>query len=427
MNNKEYENENVEEEEQGAFSNVMNYEELMESRKITILDVKEHMTGPALSTLIHVVLLVLLGTVVVFKAPEQAKEITVEMKTIEPQEIEPPPPPPEPPDPVETDNVVDDVPVQSPDMEVEIDVQVENISVESPQEIELPNVLNLKMSNSALTLAVPVGGGHGRRGGGKIGGFGYGKKAEGDLSGVMYDLKTKPNGSARPEYNDGKYWEDVHSYIKSGFNYSPSLGYREMNKKLYLSHLYIPRLAASEGPKQFGLEKDMKPSGFFIHYSGFIYAQKPFRFVGHGDDLLLVFIDKKLVIDCSWVDGSWQNSFLPATWHSPEKDKYRVFTGQYILFGDWVNAGSHKIDILYGERPGGMISGILLTQEKDKTYPTLEDGRPLLPIFTTMKLNKDEKARVEAEPWKITTDGPTYGAAAKKVKKEKAVIGLKIE
>jgi hypothetical protein len=425
MNEEEYDNEHVEDED-GAGG--MMYEDLMESRKISMMDIKEHMTGPVISTLIHVVLLVLLGTVVVFEAPKEAKEITVEMKTIEPQEIEPPPPPPEPPDPVETENVVDDVPIDSPDVDVEVDVQVENISVDSPQEIDLPNVLNLKISNSALKLAVPAGGGHGRRGGsGKIGGFGYGKKAEGDLSGVMYDLKTKPDGSARTVYNDARYWEDVHQYIKNGFKYNTSLGYREMKKKLYLSHLYIPRLPASEGPRQFGVEKEMKPSGFFIHYSGFIYAKNTFRFVGHGDDLLIIYIDKKLVIDCSWVDGSWQGSFLPAIWHSPETTRYKTFTGQFILFGDWIAPGGHKIDILYGERPGGLISGILLAQEKDKTYPTLADGRPLLPIFTTMKLNKEEVARVAAEQWKIATDGPSYGAASKKVKKEKEVVGLKIK
>ena len=403
-------------------SGFMSYEDLMQSRKITFQDVKEHMTGPVISTLIHVVLLAFLGTVVVFEAPEKSKEITVEMKTIKPKEIKPPPPPPEPPEPVETDNEVDDVPVETPDVKVDVDVQVNNISVDSPAEIELPNALNMKISNSALKLAVPVGGGHaGRRGGVKIGGFGYGKKAEGDLVGVMYDLKTKPGGSPRTDYNPNqKYWDDVKDYIDKGLKYDKSLGFRQMKKKLYLSHLLIAKMSASEGPKQFGVQNDMKPSGFFIHYSGKIKVNKTFRFAGQGDDLLIVLIDKKVVLDASW------DHCLPG-YTIPEPKKYKCFTGKPVVFGNWVQPGVHKIDLIFGERPGGLISAVLLVQEKGKKYPTDTDGRPILPLFNTMKLNKEEKKRVSAIKWKMETNGPVMGYSGKpKVKKEKDVSGLEI-
>ena len=164
MNQEYEENENVDEIENSGF---MSYEELMEARKITFSDIKEHLTGPVISTVIHVVLLAFLGTIVVFKAPEKSKEITVEMKTIEPQEIEPPPPPPEPPDPVDVQNPTE-TPVERPNVDMNVDVQVENISVNDTSDVELPSVLNMKMSNSALTLSVPVGGG---KGGGVAGKF----------------------------------------------------------------------------------------------------------------------------------------------------------------------------------------------------------------------------------------------------------------
>ena len=143
----------------------MSYEDLMESRKITFQDVKEHITGPVISTLIHVVLLAFLGTVVVFEAPKQSKEIAVEMKTIKPKEIQPPPPPPEPPEPTEVENPTE-TPVDRPQVDVNVDVKVDNISVENTSDVELPSALNMKISNSALKLAVPVGGG----GGGKVAG-----------------------------------------------------------------------------------------------------------------------------------------------------------------------------------------------------------------------------------------------------------------
>jgi len=167
--NKEHDgNEEIEEIEGSGF---MSYEELMEARKITFSDVKEHLTGPVISTVIHVVLLAFLGTIVVFKAPEKSKEITVEMKTLEPQEIEPPPPPPEPPEPVEIENPTE-TPIERPNMEVDVNVEVDNISVDNPSEVEMPSMLNMKMSNSALTLAVPCGGGKGGAVAGKFLGTG---------------------------------------------------------------------------------------------------------------------------------------------------------------------------------------------------------------------------------------------------------------
>ena len=188
-------------------------------------------------------------------------------------------------------------------------------------------------------------------------------------------------------------------------------------------------LDASEGPRQFGVEKEMAPSGFFIHYSGMIANKRTFRFVGQGDDLLLVIVDGKIVLEASWVDGSWKSSPMPTIWHSPVDKTYPTFTGQSMRFGDWVQPGKHKLDILFGERPGGKISAILLVEEEGKTYPALPGGRPLLPIFTTQKLNKDEVERIKSETWPIATDGPVMFAGQKGVnlKKEKEVTGLEIK
>jgi len=411
MNEKYIESEETEEVEGSGF---MSYEDLMEARKITFSDVKEHLTGPVLSTIIHIVLLAFLGTIVVFKAPEKSKEITVEMKTIEPQEIEPPPPPPEPPDPVDVETPTD-TPIERPNVDVEVDVQVENISVESPTEIELPNVLNMKMSNSALKLSVPVGGG--RKGGGKIGsGFGYGSKAEGDLVGVLYDLKTTPQNKTR----GANYWGDVQAFIDNKFKPLKENPFRRLDKKLFTSHIYIPKMPAEEGPKQFGVSEVMKPSNFFVHYSGVIHPTTEFRFAGSADDMIVVSLNNEVVFD-----GSWEHQMRG---YSPDDStRYPFFIGWPMSFGHWVKPGKYRIDILFGERPGGVIGGGLLIQEKDKKYRKESNGRPILPIFTTSTLTKEEKKRIKDSSWSMETNGPVMLARKVKVAKEKAVQGLKIE
>jgi hypothetical protein len=411
MNEKYIESEETEEVEASGF---MSYEDLMEARKITFSDVKEHLTGPVLSTIIHIVLLAFLGTIVVFKAPEKSKEITVEMKTIEPQEIEPPPPPPEPPDPVEVETPTD-TPIESPEVEVEVDVQVENISVDSPNEIDMPNVLNLKISNSALKLSVPAGGG--RKGGGKIGsGFGYGSKAEGDLVGVLYDLKTTPQNKKR----GANYWGDVQAFIDNKFKPLKENPFRRLDKKLFTSHIYIPKMPAGEGPEQFGVADKMQPSQFFVHYSGEIHPTTEFRFAGSADDMIVVSLNNEIVFD-----GSWEHSMRGYT--PDDTQKYPFFIGWPMTFGHWVKPGKYRIDILFGERPGGVIGGALLIQEKNKTYRKESNGRPLLPIFTTSTLTKEEKKRLKDSKWTIETDGPVMLARKVKVAKEKAVTGLEIK
>ena len=186
--NEEYENDDKSEEEVED-SGFMSYEELMQSRKISFSDVKEHLTGPVISTLVHVLVLSFLGTIIVFKAPEKAKEITVEMKKIEPTEIEPPPPPPEPPEPTDVQTPTD-TPIERPNMEVDVDVKVDNISVNNTSDVQLPSVLNMKTSNSALTLPVNPGGG----GGGPVGGKFLGTGGTGSRFAFVLDYSASMGG-----------------------------------------------------------------------------------------------------------------------------------------------------------------------------------------------------------------------------------------
>ncbi len=420
MKNELEEHEGLEEEESGF----MGYEELMEARKITFADIKEHLTGPVISTVIHIVLLAFLGTIIVFKAPEKAKEITVAMKKIEIPEIEPPPPPPEPPEQVEVETPTD-TPIERPNMDVDVEVPVEDIKLSTLTEIDLPSILNMKVSNSALSLPVNPGGGS-RRGGGGGNAFGNGTSIAGDLVGIMYDLKVTPEGTPRDGvpaigYSTG-YWKDIQDFMDAGMEVPTIKPWKQMPKKMYLSHLYIPNLNASEGPEQFGLADQMKACAFFVHYSGFINPTTEFRFAGIGDDLLLILVDGKIVLDASWS----RSSHFGFTRSEPEL--YDTYTKKKMIFGTWVKPGKHKFDIIYGERPGGKIAAFLLIQEKNKVYEKGGDGRPLLPIFTTAILNDEEKARVASERWTIKTDGPVMGSASKlDIEKEKEIKGLEIE
>ncbi len=84
-----------------------------EEERISLADIQKHISGPLISIALHVIILIVLGTVVMFDPPSQneKEEVVVEMKDME---IEPPPPPPPPPPPEEVlqENEFVDVPLE---------------------------------------------------------------------------------------------------------------------------------------------------------------------------------------------------------------------------------------------------------------------------------------------------------------------------
>lgn len=150
----EYEGEEEQEEEQEVeVHSAPSYEDVLKAQRITFADVKEHMTGPVISVIVHIVLLSLLGTMVVFEAPKEKTEIEVEMKEVEMKEIEEIPEPPEPPEETEfTDDVELDIETPNVQADTPTEVSVENMAVENVSvNINMPD-LSVAPSNSALKL-----------------------------------------------------------------------------------------------------------------------------------------------------------------------------------------------------------------------------------------------------------------------------------
>ena len=191
----EQEHEDHEENNEHNDSGFASYEELMDARKITFSDIKEHMSGPVISIVIHVFLLAFLGTIIVFEAQKESKEIQVEMKILDPPEIEKIP---EPPEPVEVETEVE-VEIERPEVATEnVEVTVDDVAVKNTDvQIDLPNVLSVKPSNSALKMPALMSSrsGSGRKGAlKKYGGTG---RTEGAVMKGLRWLKNhqNPDGS----------------------------------------------------------------------------------------------------------------------------------------------------------------------------------------------------------------------------------------
>ncbi|MEK7950020.1 hypothetical protein WKV53_05920 [Luteolibacter sp. Y139] len=237
--------------------------------------------------------------------------------------------------------------------------------------------------------------------------FGSKEARSNALKGYLYDFKQSPDGKPTPGYqvdmqHTEEYTKRVAEAIQRDFRESAFKGYFKAPDALYLTQLAVPITAASEGPKLFGGEGKMQPSGWLAHYHGKLKAPKAmnFRFVAFGDDCVIVKIKGQTRMIAAWpplrsaLFGRWQPSDPDKEYASPWGEGWKM------TIGDWINPRAGEIfdiDIAVGECPGGHVSFLLLVEEKKETYAHGADGRPILPIFTTEEVTQENRARIDRD------------------------------
>lgn len=126
------------------------HEEVMAAKKLTISDVKEHISGPLVSVVFHVLALAFLGSLIVFEAPKEGEDIVVKEVQVDIKELEKIPEPPEPEDIEEQDEIEIDRPDITTD---DVQVDVEDVAVDAPAvDIQMPDMMTVKPTNSALVM-----------------------------------------------------------------------------------------------------------------------------------------------------------------------------------------------------------------------------------------------------------------------------------
>ncbi len=269
-------------------------------------------------------------------------------------------------------------------------------------------------------------------GDGTEGGFGTlikgGQNVDGCLIGVLVDLKRDGEGNPRTP----SYWNDVSSAVAKDFSPESLANFYVVPKKVALTHVFIPMQDAGNGPKAFGAGDQMKPKEWFAYYTGEIKATEKarYRFAGFFDDCIMVRIDGKTVFECvcDHMPGkSGSNKSPMSGWGPSDQSVIGEWRGprdrDRLVVGDWfaVEPGKKfKMDLVIGERPGGIIGGLLLIQKEGEEYP--KDGnRPILPIFASRPLSVNEKDRIGKNSYKIGVDSPRFNSRGNSKAKEKMV------
>ena len=243
------------------------------------------------------------------------------------------------------------------------------------------------MSNPLLSAGAIGGGASKGFGGGSGGGIGAGKGVgagggrnfvslfgmkgsslgASGLIGTLYDLKQtadrKPTSAAPANTGIAPYRTSVREFLESGWSAGRLQRFFKSPDKLVSGQLFITGRSADDAPKAFEVEKLMKPSRWVVHYRCYVEmpSSMPFRFVGSGDDFLIVRWNRKIALDDGYETylaggGNYKDFGVKVTQEFMVDRRpgglHRLKAGPWIQ----VTKGTKvPVEVLIGETPGGVF------------------------------------------------------------------------
>jgi hypothetical protein len=327
--------------------------------------VKGAPSGFILSLMIHAVAFMLAGLLVVFTVHNKEEKKFV------------------PPKPVERPKMK----LKKPKVKVKKSAKPKATTriVTKVKRASMPDIQLPEMSGMAAGLAGGIGGFEIMPDLGEVTLFGGGATIGSDFVGTFYDFKRTRTGRPTPMDPDN-FRIELGRFVRNNLRTSQIAKYYRSPKKLYATTFTVPAIVSSVAPAAFG-EEDTLGYCWVAHYKGQLVHKEDirFRFRGMGDDVMLVQVDGKIVLNACWpgdseiaIAGQWQSS-------SADSRKFRLGNNDAVV-GDWIElkAGEAKdMQVIIGEVPGGVFASMLVVEVDGVEYERNSQGGPLLPIFKT--------------------------------------------
>lgn len=235
-------------------------------------------------------------------------------------------------------------------------------------------------------------------------------KGGGSLAGKFYDLKQLKNGKPSNLDQDKGFPGEVAGFVNGAWNESHFAKYFVGPNPLYTTQIFIPKIDAEQGPRAFNLSR-VQPKMWVVHYKGSVIPPESgtYRFVGMGDDLLVVRFNGRVVLDCGPTHPSGKE---PKQFYAVEGLQMKSDMPWYKGLGRGdtfqVNAGeSYPMEVLIGEWPGGDFKAWLLLEKDGGQYEKDSKGNPILPIF---KLAASDVPKPSVEAPVFAKQGPVWKA-----------------
>jgi len=276
-----------------------------------------------------------------------------------------------------------------------------------------------------------TGVGPGRGGSNYLGVFGASFQRPNTLEGTLYDLKFDPQGGALGSDSGQRINQLQRAFETMDRDWSRARGmlaqrYRKAPNSLYATNLFIPPRNAGEATKAFDCEKDIQAPGWLAYYEGSFSppVSGKFRFVGLGDDIMVVAVGGRTVLSTFWPSSRLNVTRFESDWLPKNAGKT---DGQGMLFpphqggryaGEWLElrkGQAYRIQVAFGESYGGLFSAALLIEQQGVVYPRA--GRDTqLPIFMLEPLTADEIQLKRSNHIDHQTEGPVFGCETNGVK-----------
>ncbi len=269
--------------------------------------------------------------------------------------------------------------------------------------------------------------------------FGGDSGSGSELVGTFYDLKQKANRMP-VTMDDARYTSIVRTFIESNWDEEILGEFFQAPGKKFATAFMMPHMSANTAPENFGVADVVQPKHWAIHYKGEFSAPETgrYRFVGMADDVLVVRVDRKIVLDGSLQSYAGRrdeargvsvyagSSRKIADWESdaPETGQFQMGNGSAV-YGDWFALRKGKavpVEVLLGECPGGWFNCSLLIEQEGKEYKQMTvqakktsnryypgGERKILPVFKMAPIPDGLKRKMKVNPGEATFEGPVFG------------------
>lgn len=249
--------------------------------------------------------------------------------------------------------------------------------------VQIPDVLTPHAAVPTDMAASLTGSGSGRGMGQGAGNFlsmstlfGNGDVSSDGIVGTLYDFKQTPDRRETSIKTPAEFDDAIRDFL-AGWSLSRLTRYYKSRTQLLTYQFFIPEISADEAPNAFGVANEVKPSRWAVIYKGKFTPVRDMkcRFVGLGDDWLILRINNRIVLDAGMrhTDDppSDIRAIVPNSEFGKNKDLQKLYSGKWISF----KAGQvYSLDMLIAESPGGFFSSLLLYQEEGKLYKPRKDA-----------------------------------------------------
>ncbi len=235
--------------------------------------------------------------------------------------------------------------------------------------------------------------------------FGSTTRNTSSLIGILYDLKQTQDGEKTP-MDVPRYNKFINKFIASEWDEAVLNDYFRAPLPLYTTQIFLPLMPASNAPRAFQVADVVKPMFWVIHYKGQVSAPETgdWRFWGYGEEVCSVAVNGKIVLL-----SNWKEITTPSVKWERHNDRGQPIASGALHAGDWMHLEKDQVidlDVLIGERGGGVFCSFLMIEKRGETYRML-NGAPVLPVFKLAPSTIPQPEVPRTGPL-ITQDGPIW-------------------